>query len=64
MCESSLSRFGILGPGSQREEWQHGAAESQGRESGADISRAQEKGVLYSCRSAKQSADTMQKFPA
>ena len=33
-------------------------------ESGADFSRAQGKGVLYSYRSAKQSADTMQKFPA
>lgn len=33
-------------------------------ESGADFSRAQGKGVLYSRCSAKQSADTMQEFPA
>src|SRR5664280_1255379 len=32
--------------GSQREVWQHGAEESQGRDSGADFSRAQGKGFL------------------
>src|ERR1039458_229713 len=37
---------GILCPDSQREKWRHGRSESQGRDSGADFSRAQGKGVF------------------
>jgi hypothetical protein len=33
-------------------------------ESGANFSRAPGERLLYSCRSAKESADTMREFPA